>query len=1002
MDFPPFRYSPLITPTSIRLIQLQSSPSKSGLLECTIKTLDLSQLKANRTSWNSADCYVALSYTWGNPTSIIEQPINLPKAVPSDIQDRTESLPWAFESQGPDNLRLFNDDLPTREYVLHKRSLPRHNNPCVGSQQESPTVPILVDGCILRVQRNLHDFLQHLARIRQLAPPDWEFCGTESDEYWTKKAWAEMPLAQALYSPIWIDAICINQADMEERVSQVQMMDEMYREASRVFAWLGPPDGFTEDALDALEALYLFATYGPVSGNYNIMDDNPTSKLTFTSFEPEMDIVSWVAIFSFFQRSWFSRAWVAQEAIFGDKGIGIVHGDKIIPWECLIMVTELLEKSGLHMDINRLGSNLLAGQPLSNSVRGFRKVASYALVDRPIREISLGSNLLEGDGITFLSSARSVRSRLRMQPDHILTDFPPLLRVLSLFRNAGATDPRDKVFAFLNIATEQENIATGLVPDYTASVQDVFKRTTQTIMEHTRSLSILSHVQEPEDTKIQGLPLWVPDFSVPLCCTPFDTGDDDVYYRASGASVEAWYQIHDDGTLEVETVMFDAILFSPGVGDETTDLSNQILQTILSIAPDYPIGRFEWVDIEDKKPKPPIRDPTDNKLISEILASWEPAHDSENDDYDYDDDTRLDWEREFGIHLAHAKEMEQSGSLRDALSKENAAGEWFDCPSSPVPPQDAKSEKPHRHRAGKRLKIHTVTRIEALWRTLTGNSLPAAIPGAQYLVAGSDTTYPAPRALGNGFCNWILASLLEMRYLFHRLKRIRLDTKQENESAEDEQTNNALPNAAATRFRHALALWSAVYNEVYIDRAAQDTFDVHDDDLPFPDLDEMEKEEYLYQMAPKFLPCATRIKEALRKEIPEIEIPTTKIEDLQVVLNGLEREQALTHFTKEEQDEMIQFERRMETMVRGRRLFVTHGGLLGLGPQSLFQGEGQRCPYEVHIVKGAKVPFVLRTTPEEGKYKLIGEAYVFGIMDGEIEDMLKTQDWCEYKKIKLG
>lgn len=40
-------------------------------------------------------------------------------------------------------------------------------------------------------------------------------------------------------SLIWIDAICINQADLAERESQVKLMGRIYRQASRVLIWLG-------------------------------------------------------------------------------------------------------------------------------------------------------------------------------------------------------------------------------------------------------------------------------------------------------------------------------------------------------------------------------------------------------------------------------------------------------------------------------------------------------------------------------------------------------------------------------------------------------------------------------------------------------------------------------------------------------------------------------------------------------------------------------------------
>lgn len=73
-------------------------------------------------------------------------------------------------------------------------------------------------------------------------------------------------------------------------------------------------------------------------------------------------------------------------------------------------------------------------------------------------------------------------------------------------------------------------------------------------------------------------------------------------------------------------------------------------------------------------------------------------------------------------------------------------------------------------------------------------------------------------------------------------------------------------------------------------------------------------------------------------------------------------------------DEQIQESLRVAYM--GRRLFRTREGYLGIGPQSLKEGN------EVWILAGAAVPIVLQTLPS-GNYALVGEAYVHGIMNGE-------------------
>ena len=48
-----------------------------------------------------------------------------------------------------------------------------------------------------------------------------------------------LPQSDAL-PPVWIDAICINQSDTNERNQQVERMAEIYANSSRLIIWIGP------------------------------------------------------------------------------------------------------------------------------------------------------------------------------------------------------------------------------------------------------------------------------------------------------------------------------------------------------------------------------------------------------------------------------------------------------------------------------------------------------------------------------------------------------------------------------------------------------------------------------------------------------------------------------------------------------------------------------------------------------------------------------------------
>ncbi|KAL1642284.1 hypothetical protein SLS61_009774 [Didymella pomorum] len=60
-----------------------------------------------------------------------------------------------------------------------------------------------------------------------------------------------------------------------------------------------------------------------------------------------------------------------------------------------------------------------------------------------------------------------------------------------------------------------------------------------------------------------------------------------------------------------------------------------------------------------------------------------------------------------------------------------------------------------------------------------------------------------------------------------------------------------------------------------------------------------------------------------------------------------------------------------------RRLFKTQNGYLGTGPRSLKTGD------EIWVLHRGGLPFVLRRQQKFGHYRLIGEAFVYGVMHGE-------------------
>ncbi|KAF2821744.1 heterokaryon incompatibility protein, partial [Ophiobolus disseminans] len=66
---------------------------------------------------------------------------------------------------------------------------------------------------------------------------------------------AMMGFEEAESMIVWIDAICINQMDDEEKGWQVGLMGDIYRQAFGVLAWLGAPADNSDTVIDYLNML---------------------------------------------------------------------------------------------------------------------------------------------------------------------------------------------------------------------------------------------------------------------------------------------------------------------------------------------------------------------------------------------------------------------------------------------------------------------------------------------------------------------------------------------------------------------------------------------------------------------------------------------------------------------------------------------------------------------------------------------------------------------------
>ena len=214
--------------------------------------------------------------------------------------------------------------------------------------------------------------------------------------------------------PLWIDAICVNQHDLDERRKQVAMMCKLYTQLARLVVWLGIDDD--AEIKIATEFIQQHAS-AQREGQESVrkFQENVVSRFRETGFNYT------VPLHKVLSRSWFSRSWIVQEFVLGSQKGRVV-------FKCGSLQLSLDDMEALSL--------FLQWHWFDNMAHAFRAEASAGFVQCISVWVSL-------------QIARQNRRPDLLNQAETNTDFVFWLAVL---RNQLATDPRDKVYAALGLA----------------------------------------------------------------------------------------------------------------------------------------------------------------------------------------------------------------------------------------------------------------------------------------------------------------------------------------------------------------------------------------------------------------------------------------------------------------------------------------------------------------------------------------------------------------------
>jgi hypothetical protein len=313
---------------------------------------------------------------------------------------------------------------------------------------------IFVNGTLLKVRTNLYEALLTLRKSHIVAP--W----------------------------LWVDALCINQADETERSHQVTLIKDIFAGAMTVHIWLGMAVTGSQELFEIVKehAMEEYSTWLCADLKENEFDQSISEQSQNLTRGINAERLRF-ALKMLCECQWWRRLWTVQE-------VAVAH-NPIVHWGEHTISFVLLQ----------LAISDLIGERYT--IINWTEICNTADISNQLPSLCQLSHF-------YNIMSRSVKGSYQ----------PPVYELLLGSGFRLATLDHDRVYALLGLM----NRNVGIVPDYGASVEDVYERTTISLLRSENNPDLLS-LAGLRTNKRPTLPSWVLDFSKGGLKAPLDLNE---------------------------------------------------------------------------------------------------------------------------------------------------------------------------------------------------------------------------------------------------------------------------------------------------------------------------------------------------------------------------------------------------------------------------------------------------------------------------------------------
>ncbi|KAI9642986.1 hypothetical protein NHQ30_008720 [Ciborinia camelliae] len=247
---------------------------------------------------------------------------------------------------------------------------------------------------------------------------------------------------------LWIDAICINQADKDEKAQQIPVMGRIYEEAKVVHIWLGNNDPMTVKVFSFIRKASRLPEVGKIKMASQV------AELMNEVFGGGGGIRGLQYFCDFSDRPWFSRRWIIQEACLAQYAT--IHcGSYSIPLPSLVLAAKRFQS----LDISSYPIKVMAN---------LRRPATKITILELLWNFHEARCLLPNDRIAAIYGLISEEYRVHLD---YTADWTELYKeVVTGALKAGNNDTKLQVllhlFEFGSISRPEDTVYPSWVPDW--------------------------------------------------------------------------------------------------------------------------------------------------------------------------------------------------------------------------------------------------------------------------------------------------------------------------------------------------------------------------------------------------------------------------------------------------------------------------------------------------------------------------------------------------------